>query len=284
MTRYKVGSIIWGIFAGILLLAFISLLPTKDASAIIPNGIILGITVVGTTINVAEYHKTKKPKTNLQSTVSTLQEPSTVYIQSGNTVSRADGKPISDEEVPYLMELGYRNALEREMSRPKLSARDAELEFQFMQKHGAESQKHCDKFENLNRLAYEETNLDKKILLLQQTIEVFEAVKQWHYSYSKGAKIYFQVFWEQLHNSQNSCFSWVDSVKENLKWQLQKRDRIIPWILENAQIGFLQTAIYKEFPEIDKADLRKIIDELAKQSLIVKSKSGNSYYITKSST
>lgn len=35
----------------------------------------------------------------------------TEYVQDGNVIYRADGKKISDEEVPYLMQLGYEESL-----------------------------------------------------------------------------------------------------------------------------------------------------------------------------
>lgn len=179
----------------------------------------------------------------------------------------------------FMEEYGYKQALEQQQLRPKLSPKDEELKFQFMQKHGTGSQKRCDEFENLNRLAYEETDLNKKIELLQQAIEAFETTKQWHYNHSKGAKLYFQDFWEHLHNSKCSCFSWVDSVKNELEFQIQKRDSIIPWIMENSKTGFIQTDIYKEFPENSKSELRNIIDELVIKSIIIKTKRGNSYFI-----
>lgn len=290
MIRYRIGMIIWSVFAAIFLITFISILCLKDRTDIIPIGVLLGITVLGMTFNIVKYHKTKRlkentrhPDTQFVSPVSGCQsqnkEQTTVYIESDHTIFRADGKPISDEEVPYLMEIGYKNALEREKSRSKLSARDEELQFQFMQKHGTESQKYCDKFEDLNRFAYEENDLNLKIELLQQAIMAFEKAKQWHYKHSKGARIYFENFWERLHNSKSDCFSWIDSVKENLDFQLQKRDKIIPWIIDNSKNGFLQTEIYKEFTENSKGELRLIIDELAEKSIITKIKKGNSYFI-----
>lgn len=199
-----------------------------------------------------------------------------VYIQSGNITSRADGKPISSEEVPYLIETKLKRTLEAEQSRPKQSAKDEELEFQFMQKHEDKSQKLCAEFENLNHAACEENDINLKIQLLQQAIDAYEKAKQWHYNFSKGAKIYFKDFWE--------CYNLEELMNAELQFQIQKRDEIIPWILENAKQGFQQTAIYKEFPENNKADLRKTIDELANQNLVIKIKKGNSYYINKFST
>lgn len=39
--------------------------------------------------------------------------PPVSYIEDGSSIYRTDGKPISDEEVPYLMQLGYEEALQK---------------------------------------------------------------------------------------------------------------------------------------------------------------------------
>ncbi len=236
-----------------------------------------------TKINITEHTLSQEekiyPSNSPLETTESIQQPIT-YILNKNVITRSDGKTITDEEIPHLMTMGYRQALEADKLRPSLSPKDDELVYQFMLNHGSESQKRCDKFEHLNSLAFNETNIDKKIELLRQTVAAFEAAKHWHYTYSKGAKLYFQVFWEQLHNSRCACFSWIDSVKDELELQLYKRNEIIPWIIENSKTGFLQTAIYKEFLDVDKSVLRKSIDELANQSILLKNKKGSSYFIT----
>lgn len=37
-----------------------------------------------------------------------------IYIEKGNMTYRADGKPISDEEVPYLVQIGMEKALRKQ--------------------------------------------------------------------------------------------------------------------------------------------------------------------------
>ena len=37
-----------------------------------------------------------------------------IYLHNGNTISRADGKPISDKEMPHLIELSYQNLISTE--------------------------------------------------------------------------------------------------------------------------------------------------------------------------
>lgn len=206
------------------------------------------------------------------------------YIIGDNTISRADGALISDEEVPYLIELSKKRAIENAAKQPKRSYREEELAFQFFYKHGSESQRCCDEFLNLNRDAYNETDINKKIELLQKAIISYEKAKQWHYKHSKGGEIHFQDYWECMHNSRNSCFGWDESVREELEFQIEKRDIIIPWILENSKKGFMQPEIYKRFPNISQSVLRKNIDELIIQNEdLAKTKKGSSYFITQKS-
>lgn len=212
-------------------------------------------------------------------------DSSVMYIVDDNTISRADGMPISDEEVPYLIELSKKRAFEIESRRPKHSDREEELVRQFIHKYGGESTRRCDEFSDLNRAAYYETDINKNIELLQQSLIAFEKAKQWHYNHSEGAKIYFQDFWERLHNSRNPCFSWDEPVKDELEFQFEKRDAIIPWIIESSKNGFMQPSIYERFPDIEKSVLRKIIDELVAQNAdLDKTKKGNSYFIMQKAT
>lgn len=234
--------------------------------------------------NKKQPNKSPKEKTVLKSfndiTPAQIREPiNSTYIHTDNTIIRADGKPISNEEVPYLMEISLMKTSESEKNKPKLSIEDDELVFQFMTKYGVESQNYCNLFEKLSREAYNEPNLNKKIKLLEEAVITFERVKQWHYNHSKGAKLYFYQFWECMHNSKNTNFCWVDSVKDELTFQIMKRDTIIPWILDNSHTGFLQTEIYKAFPKMDAVLLRKTIDETVISFNLSKTKKGGTYFI-----
>jgi len=207
----------------------------------------------------------------------------TTYVLTNNTTYRTGGKSISDSELLYLMELSKERAIEYCADSPNLkfhrTGAEEESSFQFMQNHGAKSTKMCNVFEELNRSANETDDIKEKIHLLQQAIAAFEKAKEWHYQ-SEGGKIYFQDFYEHMHNSQSSCFSWADNVKKYLS-ELEEADSfIIPWILENAKIGFLQTDIYKAFPENDKSFLRNIIKQLIDSDYLTSEKQGRTYFIT----
>ena len=233
-------------------------------------------------LKIEEQNKlTEKELDGLNKKIDVEKNTTDEYIIGDNIISRVDGAPISDEEVQYLMELDKKRAFEIEANRPKRSDREEELSFQFFCKHLDESQRRCDVFLDLEQAAFKETNINKKIELLQKTIVAYEKAKQWHYKHSKGGAIYFQDYWECLHNSRNSCFGWDDSVREELEFQIEKRDTIIPWILENSKNGFMQPDIYKRFPDIGQSVLRNTIDELIAQNTgLAKTKKGRSYFIT----
>lgn len=206
-----------------------------------------------------------------------------IYDENGKCIGRADGQLLNEEDCAYMMHVGYEQAkkAEQQSINPKFHRTPAEkeLEFQFANKYMLKSQKICDVFCDLNNQAYLTDDLDEKLNLLQACIRAFDAAKEWHYKQSAGAKLWFQDNWEYCHNSQNACFSWIDSVYKHTDQIIKIRDVILPWILENAETGFLQTEIYKTFPEEDQTVLRNLITKLAEQNTVQKTKKGNTYFI-----
>ncbi len=207
------------------------------------------------------------------------------YIETEHMIHRADGEKISDNEIPYLIEISKKHALEActQSQNPKFNRteREEDLCVQFMMNHDNEIEKHTHSFEDHYRLAHTECNLDKKIELLQETIALYEKEKKWFYR-TKGGTIYFQDFYEHLHSSKTDNFSYIDSVEEYLKECIKKRDYIIPKIFDlvTSSNGILQKDIYNHLPDIPKADIQKTIRELENTNLITRTKKGNSYFLT----
>lgn len=207
------------------------------------------------------------------------------YIRNGNVIRRSDGKPISAEEIPYLIKSGHQSVLEREKQSKNIkfhrTEREEELSFQFFYNHGDEINKHTDSFEECYRLACEEDDLDKKIELLQKTIILFEKARTWFYR-TKGGTIYFQDMYEHMHNSRNDDFSYIDQVKEYLEECIRKRDYVIPKTLDiiKSSNGILQKDIYQHLPDVSKSEVQKIIRDFESEGLITREKSGNSYLLT----
>lgn len=223
-------------------------------------------------------------KRKLVSTMKTNKSNSK-YIQKGSVLVKADGTDIKDDEIPYLMKLSYQNATDHYNNSPNpafhRTLQEDNLTYNFVTKYGKISSQKTDAFEALNQKALEEQDLNRKITLLQMTIKSFEEAKQWHYKISKGGKIYFQDMWEHLHNSNNPCFSWVDSVKACLKQSIDQRDYIIPTILKtiSKNRGILQKDIYPYLHKTSKNDIQRTLRELEENGQISRIKKGSTYQL-----
>lgn len=68
----------------------------------------------------------KAPDTSLE--VTEQPQPVDAYISTGGVVYRTDGRPIEDREVPYLIEVGFRELQERPVGAPADATAD-ELKF-----------------------------------------------------------------------------------------------------------------------------------------------------------
>ena len=207
----------------------------------------------------------------------------TEYVQDGNVIYRADGKKISDEEVPYLMQVGYENALaeEKNSSNPKFhrSFKEEELSYSFENKYYNEIAKRIEKFETPYHNSFSEQDLSKKIMLLEQSITEFDKCKNFCYSKGKGGTIYFQDMYEYLHNTHNDCFSYRDMILGSLEECYYERDELIPEI-KNAisnHNGILQKNIYAELPDFQRSDIQRMLRKLESENVIKRIKKSGSY-------
>lgn len=248
---------------------------------------IYGVYIENKSKKMLSMRKNTTTTTGNATTAKTTAEIDATYIRDNKTgvIRRIDNKPISDEEVPYLIELGTQHAIEREQQskNPKFhrTEREEELFVQFMMNHGDEIDKHVSSFEECDRLAFAEKDLNKKIELLQKTIIEYEKARTWFYR-TKGGTIYFQDMYEHLHNSRNDDFSYISQVEDYLEECIEERDYIIPEILKiiKCSDGILQKDIYQHLPDVSRADVQRIIRHIESEGLITKEKSKNSYLLT----
>lgn len=141
-------------------------------------------------------------------------------------------------------------------------------------------QKKCRLFKELYSESRSACSTEEEITCLQKCIEAYENAKECFYSYSAGAKIYFQDNYENLRNSNGENCGWSDDTYKRLG-ELQFRiNCLYPYIKEMAVTGFLQTDIYQAFPDHDRAELSKAIDDLYVKGSIQKTKKGSTYLIT----
>lgn len=199
-------------------------------------------------------------------------EPVDAYIEVGNTFYRTDGKPISDREVPHLIEMSL-HTLENAEVPFRRSDAEQELIFRFTQRYGTQSYTLTSKFENLASAAYKTSDLDEKITLLTAALKQYQAAKVWHYKISKGGMMWFQDMWENGHQ-------WAELEASTLEETLRERDYIRPYILEKAVEGFIQKSIYTELPDAGKSEVQRVLRNMEKEGKIVRIKKSGSYWVT----
>lgn len=86
MTKYKVGAIIFGIFAGIMAITFISVSASESVTSAMPAGILCFFFAIGMIANIVMRKKTSNPE------VAAAMEAKKVLAQVTGTL--IDGLPI----------------------------------------------------------------------------------------------------------------------------------------------------------------------------------------------
>lgn len=235
--------------------------------------LLIGIFFAFTAIEKSMERKRNQPKPD--PTVKPVQQIPVVvppaepmkpeYIETKNSIRRVDGKPFTDEEIPFLMQRDYEKALEKyavlKTVNPKFSRTDRELDlaYNFEEKHGAFIQRETSKFTELYRDADYEDDLEKKLEILYRCKDTFLTVRDLFYSKGKGATIYFQDWYEYMHNSRSDCFSYLDWIEDDIKETKWMKDVVIPDILDTIRQndGILQKDLYSLLPHIEKAKFRR---------------------------
>ncbi len=219
------------------------------------------------------FRKKKEKVEVIAADIVEVVEPVDAYIEADGIVYRTDGQPISDREVPYLIEAGFQEALRREQNNPyRRNDAEQELIFRFTETHGSKSAALASKFETLAAAAYKTNDLDEKVSLLTAAMQHFHVAREWHYKISKGGMMWFQDMWENGHR-------WADIEAQHLADALRERDYIRPFILEKATEGFIQKDIYTELPNAGKSDVQRVLKQMEYEGLIVRIKKGSSYFV-----
>jgi hypothetical protein len=141
------------------------------------------------------------------------------FVRNSNgTWVRIDGQPIADIDIPELIELGLKAALQREKqsTNPKYHRTPVEqkLAFEF-------SQMFKEQVSDYNNAIYDEVNLvrqlvssEDKILQCRKAINIYKEAQTFCYSKGQGGQIYFDDMWEHCHNSKNDCFSFIQKTRD----------------------------------------------------------------------
>lgn len=205
------------------------------------------------------------------------------YIRTGNIISRADGKRITDEELPYLFESTKADVLEYEKNstNPKFhrTVNEDELSFRFINsKNYNLALKEIDFFEKV--LLHEKSfkDLDIRIRLLQEALVHYNKAKSICYK-TKGGTIWFQDMYEYCHNSKSGCFSFEDKINERIKYN-QNIINALPVIMEiiSDNNGYYQKDL-KNILQIEETVIRQAVKYLVENGQLIKSKKNNCVYL-----
>lgn len=231
------------------------------------------------------FFKTNKTDSQTSSLTSHTEHINPTYIQDKNVLYRADGKSITDEEIPYLIQSGYKSALEyeRTSNNPKFhrSEYEEELSYNFFDKYNS-------KISTLEKMLldqiskiYSYNDVNDQINQCYLAIEVFNRLRKFCCSKGKGGTIYFEDTWEHCHNSKNPDFSYISSIEDLLNNLIYTRDIIIPQILDIVKNnnGILQKNIYASFKQEDKSLIQKTIRKLSEQDILRRIKKGSTYQL-----
>lgn len=241
----------------------------------IPVYLLAGIFVAFTAIEKSMERKRNQPKPapivepvqQKPVVVPPVEHVKAEYIETKNGIRRVDGKPFTDEEIPFLMQRDYEKAMEKhefpKKVNPKFSRtdRESDLAYNFETKHGAMIDRETKKFMDLYREADFVCDLDERLEILYRCKDAFLTVRDLFYSKGKGATIYFQDWYEYMHNSQSDCFSYLDLIDDAIKKTKWIKDVVIPDILDaiRQNDGILQKNLYSLLPHIEKGEIQAFL-------------------------
>ncbi|MCI9354088.1 MAG: hypothetical protein HFE58_04685 [Firmicutes bacterium] len=227
-------------------------------------------------------------------------ESSIQYIQEGNVLYHTDGTDIEDKEIPYLIEIGLLNAIEREKVSPNpkfhRTEEEKKLSFKFFQEKFDYLRQQEHNLIDLNQKANETiTDIDVTISDCKKAIKTFYDLKNECYQTKEGM-LYFKDMWEHCHNSQNPCFCFIEKTEKRLqdltenyaerKKYYEKRqyvknnlkNDVITLISNNENI--LQKDVYSHFDADLKDSIARLLNNMDRKGEIKRVKHGSTYQLS----
>ncbi|MCD1260663.1 hypothetical protein B5M42_017825 [Paenibacillus athensensis] len=132
--------------------------------------------------------------------------------------ARADGKPISDSDIPQLIELSKRKAIEKESNstNPKFHStkQEQESKFHFSQKYNREVSFYNDAIYLETSRTKKLKNNQEKLEQCRKAVQIYDEFKSFCYSKGLYGQLYFDNMWEHCHNSKQECYKFYPGNKE----------------------------------------------------------------------
>lgn len=149
----------------------------------------------------------------------------------------------------------------------------------FYIKNYSSIEKHESNIVDYRVAARDETDLDKKIELLQKCLQEYDKMSDWAKSRGNGGIAYISTTWEHIHNSSNDDFSYRGTTQAELDEAVYLRDIVMPYLLSLKGSGTLQKDIYSKIPDAPKGKVQWLVQRLVDEGELTREKSGSTYII-----
>ncbi|MGJ0848309.1 hypothetical protein ACR77J_16585 [Tissierella praeacuta] len=162
---------------------------------------------------------------------------------------------------------------------------EEEMSFHFSMEHKIVLSRLNDEFYKLWLEQDGGNTIYDKIEHYKLTLEKLYEIRDFCINAGRGGEVYYIQNWEELFNSKNPCFSQEEVILGKINYFQKQKERLdslkkisnnIVEIIEQ-QEEIYQKDLYKIFPNVDRQDIKDIVNELAANKIIIKTKKSNSY-------
>lgn len=223
------------------------------------------------------------------------------YISNGQSIVRADGEDLTNEDIGYLRETDFERAQQYYENSPNPKFHRSFEEEKAQSKFHSANAEYIDQLEQYIWMPhlYSFDSIDDAIAHDQQALIAAQKLAEYCSKTSAGRQ-YFEDSWMHCHNSQNPDFNFIDRIKGRysdltLNYDERKRtfdlhkkrqaflqhadDAVLQVIEENP--GVLQRELHKHFDPDLKPTIGTAVSHLLKADKIRREKRGNSYSLYK---
>ncbi|MCW6678201.1 hypothetical protein NH286_03410 [Anaerococcus sp. NML200574] len=115
---------------------------------------------------------------------------------------------------------------------------------------------------------------------LKSNLVAYDEFKEFCYSNGDGGKIYFQDMWEFCYNSKIECFSYKETILENMQNYLDANRAVVD-IIEILKINetYLQKDLKEKINYCTPQEIGAIIKEMVSKNIITREKYKNTYLL-----
>lgn len=212
------------------------------------------------------------------------------------------GNPIAQEYIDWFMSNKNRHtnqALERvkqndnivvqedylHRKRTCFTKEEEEMSFQFLMEHKLILSSLKTEFNKVWFHGKEAEPIKDKIFHYELALDKLYKIREFCINSGRGGEVYYTMYWEELFNSKNPCFSQEEVILRKIEYFQNQKNKLdsLSWISDSIiriieQRGAIyQKDLYKLYPDLDRQDIKDVVNELAANKIITKHRKSNSY-------